>query len=118
MQHHGAWMCSLCNGTRWLPAARSYGLPIQRQRLCFLSAGYSSESEAGLHWDDDDDDDDAGGGGGGGGGGVLEEEEMVVQPANTIVLRKAHPDDPVPFCIAGAPRFCMWPVWQNLSDPA
>ena len=75
--------------------------------------------------DDDDDDDDAdadadadSGGAAAAAGGGGGKEEMVVQLAKTIVLRKAHPDDPVPFCIAGAPRFCMWPVCQDLCTPS
>ena len=115
MQHHGAWMCSLRNGTRWLPGPTDYRFNGNAFVFSLQATALNPKpGSTGMP----DDDDDAGGGGGGGGGGVLEEEEMVVQPVNTIVLRKAHPDDPVPFCIAGAPRFCMWPVWQNLSDPS
>ena len=113
MQHHGAWMCSLCNGTRWLPGPTDYR--FNGNAFVFSLQATALNPKPGSTGMPDDDD---AGGGGGGGGGVLEEEEMVVQPVNTIVLRKAHPDDPVPFCIAGAPRFCMWPVWQNLSDPS
>lgn len=62
MQHHGAWMCSLCNGTRWLPGPTDYR--FNGNAFVFSLQATALNPKPGSTGMPDDDDYDAGGGGG------------------------------------------------------